>query len=111
MAEQRDPNRRKQPRKNELDRAAHECLYIARLRLAIFVNGCFWHGHECSRGKMPKSNKTFWDNKIERNRERDANAIHDLEHLGVATLIIRTCNISDRGPTAERIASRYREAE
>ncbi|MCR5192588.1 MAG: very short patch repair endonuclease, partial [Bacteroidales bacterium] len=40
-------------------------------RTAIFVNGCFWHGHDCGKSRMPKSNTDFWEAKIARNRNRD----------------------------------------
>ncbi len=41
-------------------------------RVALFVNGCFWHGHNCRRGRRkPKANAAYWRRKIERNRERD----------------------------------------
>ena len=39
-------------------------------RLAVFVDGCFWHGHDC-RNTKPKQNKTYWELKIERNKTRD----------------------------------------
>ena len=84
-------------------------VYIGRLRLAVFVNGCFWHGHECSRGRRPKSNEGFWNAKIDRNRERDSEAIRALEGLGIEILTLWTCGISDCGLKAERIAARYKE--
>ena len=43
-------------------------LVLPRYRLAIFVHGCFWHGHTCSRGKRPGSNVSFWDAKLDANR-------------------------------------------
>ena len=47
-------------------------IVMRRYRTAIFVNGCFWHGHEgCRKFVMPKSNTAFWEAKIARNRERD----------------------------------------
>ncbi|NMA06509.1 MAG: DNA mismatch endonuclease Vsr [Ruminococcaceae bacterium] len=42
-------------------------------KCAIFLNGCFWHGHNCPDGHLPKSNIEFWKNKINRNIERPAN--------------------------------------
>lgn len=85
-------------------------FFVGRLKLAVFVNGCFWHGHQCSRGRRPKSNEVFWDAKIDRNRERDAQAIRGLECLGIESVIIWTCEISKFGETAERIAARYKES-
>ena len=41
-------------------------------KLAIFVHGCFWHGHDCARGaRVPQANRPYWEAKIGRNRERD----------------------------------------
>ena len=42
-------------------------------KLAIFVHGCFWHGHDCARGaRVPKQNRDYWEAKVGRNRARDA---------------------------------------
>lgn len=42
-------------------------------RIAVFVHGCFWHGHDCPRGaRQPKANAAYWAAKIDRNRARDA---------------------------------------
>lgn len=47
-------------------------LVFPRLRKVVFVNGCFWHGHDCARGaRIPKNNRDYWIAKIARNRERD----------------------------------------
>jgi len=52
-----------------------------RNRLALFVDGCFWHG--CPRCyRRPKSNRKFWDSKIARNRERDREVSRELRRLG-----------------------------
>lgn len=85
-------------------------LYVGRLTLAVFVNGFFWHGHQCSRGRRPKSNEEFWSAKIDRNQERDAQAIRGLGCLGIESVTIWTCEISECGETAERIATRYKES-
>jgi DNA mismatch endonuclease, patch repair protein len=58
-------------------------IAYGRRRLAIFVNGCFWHGHDCARGaRMPKANADYWRAKIARNRERDARALTALAEMG-----------------------------
>ena len=46
-------------------------IVLPRYRVAIFVDGCFWHGHECIEGHTPKSNTDYWGPKIRRNAERD----------------------------------------
>lgn len=58
-------------------------LTFPRHRLALFVHGCFWHGHGCKRGGAgPKSNVGYWGPKIERTRARDATARKNLEASG-----------------------------
>src|SRR5712664_2810518 len=44
-------------------------------RKAIFIHGCFWHGHDCSKGKLPKSRTEYWTAKIRANQDRDARAV------------------------------------
>lgn len=64
-------------------------IVLRKYRTAIFVNGCFWHGHEgCKYAHLPHTNVAFWTQKITRNRERDARCTAELQALGwhVATL-------------------------
>lgn len=46
-------------------------IVLPRYRTAVFVHGCFWHGHDCPRGRRPSSNADFWNRKLDRNEERD----------------------------------------
>jgi DNA mismatch endonuclease (patch repair protein) len=67
-------------------------LVFARRRKAIFVNGCFWHGHDCPRGaRTPKTNVIYWQTKIANNRRRDASAQADLAAAGWAVLVVWEC--------------------
>jgi len=66
-------------------------LYVGRLRLAIFVNGCFWHGHDCPRGTLPKTNATFWEAKIAQNVLRDERIREQLAQRGIECLELWTC--------------------
>ena len=69
-------------------------IVMRRYRTAIFVNGCFWHGHEgCSKFVMPKSNTDFWEAKIERNRERDREDYNILLQNGWQVIVIWECNL------------------
>lgn len=70
---------------------------------AIFVNGCFWHGHTCKNGRMPKTNRDFWVPKIERNKERDANALAALEAMGWQALTIWECELKACEDLPQRI--------
>ena len=70
-------------------------VVMRKYRTAIFVNGCFWHGHEgCSKFVMPKSNTEFWGTKIEANRERDQKNYAILIENGWQVLVIWQCQLS-----------------
>ena len=69
---------------------------MAGRKLAIFVHGCFWHGHDCARGaRMPKTNRPYWETKIARNRARDAAHLEALAKLGWRALIVHECELRD----------------
>lgn len=64
-------------------------------RKVIFVHGCFWHGHNCKKGRRePKSNREYWLPKIERTRQRDAMHILDLKHMGWNVLSVWECELA-----------------
>ena len=65
-------------------------------RTAIFVHGCFWHGHAgCSKGKLPKSNLEYWEPKIAANRKRDSSNVVALEGMGWTVRVIWQCQIEN----------------
>jgi DNA mismatch endonuclease (patch repair protein) len=69
-------------------------IVLRKYRTAIFVNGCFWHGHEgCSKYVVPKSNTEFWLTKIERNKERDQKEYKILEDAGWHVIVIWECQL------------------
>jgi len=59
----------------------------------IFINGCFWHGHNCKRGHLPETNKEFWQQKIEKNKNRDQKNCAECEKEGWSHLTIWQCEI------------------
>lgn len=63
-------------------------LVFASRHVVVFVHGCFWHGHDCALGVLPKTNAEFWRTKLARNEERDAQATSDLmmQRWRVATI-------------------------
>jgi DNA mismatch endonuclease (patch repair protein) len=78
-----------------------DIAYVGR-KQAIFVHGCFWHGHDCARGaRMPKANADYWRAKIARNRARDAAHRARLDGLGWRALTVWECEVKDRA-TLER---------
>lgn len=69
-------------------------LVFAGRRKVIFVNGCFWHGHDCPVGsRLPKSNTEFWADKRRRNQERDAKQRLQLRELGWNYLDVWECEV------------------
>ncbi|MBC2700807.1 MAG: DNA mismatch endonuclease Vsr [ANME-2 cluster archaeon] len=71
----------------------------------IFVNGCFWHKHNCKYFKWPKSNTEFWRQKIEGNVRRDADNFVALTAVGWGYMVIWECEIKEKNlePLWERI--------
>jgi DNA mismatch endonuclease (patch repair protein) len=75
-------------------------------RLAIFVHGCFWHGHDCARGaRIPKANRPYWEAKIGRNRSRDAVHRAALEAQGWRVLTLWECELKDEAGLLQKLPS------
>lgn len=72
-------------------------------RKAIFVHGCFWHGHACRAGRPPQSRQDYWLPKIARNRERDVQSVEALKALGWDCLTVWGCEIRDTEYLLENI--------
>ncbi len=71
--------------------------------VALFVHGCFWHGHTCPRGsRMPATNTAYWQAKIARNIARDARTAAALDEIGWRAELIWECETRD-GPGLDRI--------
>jgi len=86
-------------------------MVFAQRRAAIFVNGCFWHGHNCRLGRMPKSRPEFWIPKLEANRQRDARKISQLRDLGWRVMTVWQCSLVNREQTLTDIESFLRGSE
>ncbi|MBO4975184.1 MAG: DNA mismatch endonuclease Vsr [Bacteroides sp.] len=69
-------------------------IVLPKYKTVIFVNGCFWHGHNCKKGKLPSSNIDFWKKKISNNKSRDDKNSDLLIKLGWKVIIIWQCEIS-----------------
>ena len=79
----------------------HPDIVLPKSRIVIFVNGCFWHGHEgCKYFRLPKSNVEFWSEKIKTNINRDARNETKLRELGWRVIRVWECNL-------KTIATRY----
>ena len=82
-------------------------------RWAVFVNGCFWHGHRnCPKTKsgrrerIPASNRSYWGPKIAENRSRDARKCRELRALGFRVMIVWECQLRDPYSLSSRISKR-----
>lgn len=72
----------------------HPDLVLRKYRTVIFVNGCFWHGHEgCKYFRLPKSNIVFWKSKINRNKERDVEEQRTLAAMGWHCITVWECQL------------------
>lgn len=64
-------------------------------KIAIFVNGCFWHAHECNAFRWPQTRSDFWRSKLEANIERDRQNYQTLANEGWKILIVWECALSN----------------
>ena len=83
---------------------------IAR-RKAIFVHGCFWHGHGCPKGRLPKSRIEYWHKKVDENKKRDRTKREQLGAMGWSVLTIWQCEIVDLDSLDSRIREFVDNAE
>lgn len=80
-------------------------LVFPKHNAVLFVHGCFWHGHDCARGRrQPKTNVDYWREKIARNVKRDRSAIAALRRLGWRVRISWECDLKDVRRAANKIA-------
>lgn len=77
---------------------------------ALFVHGCFWHGHRNCRktkggraGRVPNTNRSYWAEKIEANRERDRRKSRELADLGLRVLVLWECELRDPGQVRRKL--------
>lgn len=81
-------------------------IVFAGRKKAIFINGCFWHGHPCKRGaRTPKTNVSYWRSKIERNQLRDKHNIKMLRKAGWKIKIVWECELKNE--TLKKLLKRF----
>lgn len=68
-------------------------IVLSKYKAIIFVNGCFWHKHDCPRFVWPASNREYWTNKIQRNVERDTVSHKLLEEAGWNVFTVWECQL------------------
>jgi DNA mismatch endonuclease, patch repair protein len=83
-------------------------LVFGSRKKVIFIHGCFWHGHQCTRGKrVPKTNTGYWTTKISRNSARDAATRDRLKDLGWKVSVAWECELTKRPDTVIRKLARF----
>ena len=80
--------------RRKYDVKGHPDFVFLDRKIAIFVDGCFWHGHEgCRYYRLPKSNVEFWQTKIDRNRARDERDMEALRKRGWRVIVVWECRL------------------
>lgn len=72
-------------------------LVFPRYRAVVFVNGCFWHGHDCEYFQLPQTRREFWKEKISATRDRDLRQLSELDDLGWRHMTIWECALRGKG--------------
>ena len=83
-------------RKNDKRYPGKPDIVLPKHHTIIFVNGCFWHMHGCSRSRLPRSNQEYWKPKIERNIQRDAENQQKLEADSWKVIVVWECELKKR---------------
>jgi DNA mismatch endonuclease, patch repair protein len=78
-------------------------IVLPRHRKAILVHGCFWHSHDCPRGKRPSTHTEFWNSKLDSNAERDRTNREALEERGWQVLTLWECELKDCDAVSEKL--------
>lgn len=93
-------------RLNRADLPGRPDIVLPGRKLAIFVHGCFWHGHDCARGaRVPKANRDYWLAKVAKNRARDAAAREALAALGWRCETLWECELKDDAALDARLSA------
>jgi DNA mismatch endonuclease (patch repair protein) len=95
------------PKRNVKSLPGSPDFVFTRVRLAVFTHGCFWHGHDCPRGRRaPKTNAAYWSAKIARNMKRDRKVARDLRGLGYCVSTLWECRVKEPDRAARRVERR-----
>lgn len=78
-------------------------LVFSARRKVVFVHGCFWHGHGCSKGQPPKSKPDYWAPKLAANKARDARRVEELRELGWDSMTVWQCELKEPVAVLQRV--------
>lgn len=94
-------------RKNEKKLLGHPDLVFPKYKTALFVHGCFWHGHACQFFKLPKTNTVFWRAKVEENKMRDKRIENCLEAAGWRVIVVWECTLKNKKSRVKTLSNLY----
>lgn len=83
-------------------------LVLPKYKAVVFVDGCFWHGHSCQKGRVPDTNPVFWQTKVAANQARDKRNERALRHDGWRVFRVWECQLTSsktRNTALERLAA------
>ncbi|MCB9045059.1 MAG: DNA mismatch endonuclease Vsr [Chitinophagales bacterium] len=80
-------------------------IVFPKKKIAIFVHGCFWHHHkDCREGRIPDTNSKFWKEKLEKNINRDARHVAEIQKMGWKVIVVWECEVEKQlNSTLEKI--------
>lgn len=83
-------------RKNDKRYPGKPDIVLPRYKTAVYVNGCFWHLHNCNNFVWPKSNIEYWTSKLTNNRNRDLRHYDEMKAKGWKVIVVWECEINDK---------------
>lgn len=86
-------------------------IVLPKYRVAVYVHGCFWHGHSCQKGRRPGSNSDYWNKKLDRNVSRDRRNIRECRRMGWRPVVVWACQMKKPEQVMRRLSKHLVEKE
>lgn len=96
-------------RKNDRRYPGKPDIVLPRYNAVVFVNGCFWHAHDCNEGHVPKSHSSYWEQKLQNNITRDQKNHKLLREMGWRVIVVWECELKTELMRQERCRRLVRE--